>query len=82
MKYELLLTQLVKVRINALPWATVYVDEVQKGQTPLTLFLSAGTHAVRLEPPDSRWDRVERTLEVGPGQANSLSVSLPEGGGS
>jgi serine/threonine protein kinase len=43
------------------PWCTVTIDGVDKGQTPLSLTLPAGKHAVTLSNPDYK---IKRQLSV------------------
>jgi serine/threonine protein kinase len=62
------------LRVVVSPWADVTVDGVHAGQTPLTLRLSAGAHAVQLVHPDFR--PYPRRVTIEPGQTVVLRVDL------
>jgi hypothetical protein len=54
---------LLAVQINASPWATIEVDGINLGATPLAnIPLLAGAHSFRARMPDGRV--IERTVEI------------------
>jgi hypothetical protein len=64
---------LVRVQVNADPWAYIRVDGVEVGATPLgNLQLPAGPHEFEAHFPDGR--RLQRRVEIGP---ELRFVSLP-----
>ncbi len=67
------------LRIVALPWADVYIDERKVGTTPIfrTTPLSAGKHTVRLVNP--AFSTLVRHFEIAPGQALDLKFDLAKG---
>ncbi len=64
------------LKIVALPWAYVYVDEHQVGTTPAfrTLPLSAGRHHVKVSNPN--FAAIERDFEIRAGDETKLSFDL------
>lgn len=62
------------LRVDSSPWAAVYVDGDSMGSTPLTLSLSPGTRRLRLH--HQGFPEHTTTLDIQPGQADTLSVSL------
>jgi serine/threonine protein kinase len=64
-----------KLMINAKPWANVYLDGAEKGQTPLTLDkVPSGEHKIRIVREG--FDEITKTIVVKPTKQESLSVSL------
>ncbi len=66
-----------RVTIDSTPaGATVRIDGERdaRGVTPVTLALTPGQHVVRISMPDAV--AVERTLDVAPDEATSLSVTI------
>jgi hypothetical protein len=56
----------VHVQVQALPWATIYVDGKLVGETPLgDLPVAAGLHEFRAQMPDGR--TLTKRVHVGPG---------------
>jgi hypothetical protein len=55
------------LRINALPWGTVFLDGEELGDAPIELRLRAGRYRVRLVGPGSATLRDE-TVEIEAGQ--------------
>ena len=65
------------VRVNALPWARISVDNALVGTTPLAkpLELSEGTHVIRFE--NDWYNSVDKSIDVTPGSVDaSRMVSL------
>ncbi len=62
----------VSVQVNARPWATVRIDGVDLGATPLSHRLAPGVYQLEAEFPDGK--RIERKIDV---RAESRFVSLP-----
>jgi serine/threonine-protein kinase len=62
------------LRINASPWARIWIDGVPSGQTPLAkpIALKEGAHSVRLE--HDWYQPVERTVEIAEGIATAPQV--------
>jgi hypothetical protein len=54
----------IDVRVNARPWAQIWIDGVDVGPTPLRKALAPGRH--RLEALFPNGDRLEREIEVTP----------------
>jgi serine/threonine-protein kinase len=70
------------VRVNAQPWARIYVDSVDKGTTPLgkPLELSEGAHTIRFE--HDWYQPVEKQVEVAAGpvdSARAVSIDFRKG---
>ncbi len=64
--------------INALPWAKVYIDDEEKGITPLAgIKLLAGVHQVRLVNSELKQDRTFKIL-IKPNRTTSKIVNLNE----
>jgi hypothetical protein len=54
----------IPVHINATPWATIEIDGVEVGETPIArLPLTPGSHLFRARMPDGRV--VEKTVRIG-----------------
>jgi len=52
------------VHINATPWATIEVDGVALGETPIAgALLAPGNHLFRARMPDGRV--IEKTVQIG-----------------
>ncbi len=63
------------VQLNAVPWADVWLDGQQIGQTPLgNIRVTIGPHEVRFAHPQLGEQR--RTIEVSAQGTNRLSVNL------
>ncbi|RMG15869.1 MAG: PEGA domain-containing protein, partial [Deltaproteobacteria bacterium] len=61
--------------VRATPRATVYVDDLPVGQTPLaSLRLTPGTH--RIEARAEGYETLERTVKVRAGKKRSISLTL------
>jgi hypothetical protein len=63
--------------VNAIPWATLYVDGRAAGHTPrIKLPLEAGKHQLKLttQAGESR----TRTVEIAPGKETTLTVVFSE----
>lgn len=62
------------------PWATVFVDDIPKGDTPLArpLFLSAGKHTLRLTHP--KFGQVNQNLFLNPGERMEITVDMTKQG--
>ncbi|HKE11916.1 MAG TPA: hypothetical protein VKE73_10115 [Myxococcota bacterium] len=57
-------TTRIAVGINATPWATIEVDGVEVGETPIAgIPLAPGSHLFRARMPDGRV--IEKTVEIG-----------------
>jgi len=55
----------IAVNINASPWASIEVDGIDRGETPLAgVKLAPGDHLFRARMPDGRV--IERTVRIGP----------------
>ena len=66
------------LRINATPWADVYVDGKKVGQTPIgSLEVTPGTHTVKLVCPPLGTEET-KTVTVGAGEAKPVSADLEE----
>ncbi len=55
-------------------WATLYVDGARKGETPVSLDLKRGTHAVAVERDGFK--RIEQRVEVTPGEVTTVKLEL------
>ncbi len=55
-------------------WAMVSVDGVRRGNTPLLLQLSPGSHRIRLERTGLK--PVERQIKIAPGRSDVLRIQL------
>lgn len=66
------------LRINATPWADVYVDGKKVGQTPIgSLEVTPGTHTVKLVCPPLGTEET-KTVTVGAGETKPVSADLEE----
>ncbi len=66
------------LRINATPWADVYVDGKNVGQTPIgSLEVEPGTHTVKLVCPPLGTEAT-KSVTVGPGETKPVSADLEE----
>jgi hypothetical protein len=54
------------------PWATVLLDDRSLGGVPIDVEIAAGRHRVTLVNPDTG-DRVEKTIEIRPGEAAQVT---------
>jgi len=64
----------LSARLGEPYWATVFVDGVAKGRTPLGLDLNAGRYLIRVERAGFRTQ--EREVRVASGKSTSLRVDL------
>ncbi len=62
-----------KVRVQVKGWADVYVDGQASGQTPLTLELSAGSHTIRVQNPETGYE-AQKTVDVVSGQLTKVTL--------
>ena len=62
-----------KVRVQVKGWADVYVDGRASGQTPLTLELSAGSHTIRVQNPETGYE-AQKTVDVVSGQLTKVML--------
>jgi serine/threonine protein kinase len=68
-----------RLKIVVRPWATVYVDGREVGQTPMEAFVvEAGSRVVRIRNP--QWEAIERRVLVRPGETQELIIDLPKEG--
>ncbi len=66
------------LRINATPWADVYVDGKKVGHSPIgSLEVEPGTHTVRLVCPPLGTEETKK-VTVGPGETKPVSADLEE----
>ncbi|MGI5862671.1 MAG: serine/threonine-protein kinase [Myxococcales bacterium] len=55
-------------------WATVYVDGARKGETPVSLDLKVGTHALAVERDGFK--RIEQQVQIAPGEVTTVKLEL------
>ena len=65
---------MLSARLGEPYWATVFIDGVAKGRTPLGLDLAAGRYVVRVERAGFRTQ--EKEVRVASGKSTSIRVDL------
>lgn len=70
-----LLTDSVSLKIIVVPWGSVVLDGVSRGESPVgTLFLPIGKHTIEVTHPTL--PKVSRTVELHKGAADTLLIDL------
>jgi serine/threonine-protein kinase len=68
-----------RLKVVVRPWATIYVDGREIGQTPLDAFsVESGSHLVRIRNP--LWKAIEKRVVIRPGETKELVFDLPKQG--